>query len=70
MSKKMKNPFSSNGSLDAASNPAFAGFGDHQFNGKLADKYLKKQGLTGDILKDPSWVNTSADQVAAAVLEW
>lgn len=48
----------------------FKTYGKHQFSGKIADQYLKKQGSSVDILKDPSWVKTSADIVAAAVLDW
>ena len=69
MSPKIRSPFNS-GELDPSTIPAFKNFGKHVFTGKLADKYLKKQGTTGDILKDPAWVKTHADAVAAAVLEW
>ena len=48
----------------------FKTYGKHQFSGKVADQYLKKQGSSVAILKDPSWVKTSADIVAAAVLDW
>lgn len=48
----------------------FKTYGKHQFSGKVADEYLKKQGSSAAILKDPSWVKTSADIVAAAVLDW
>lgn len=71
----------SNGKANVASPPAktvkdpsqmeeFKTYGKHQFSGKVADEYLKKQGSSGEILKDPSWVKTSADIVAAAVLDW
>jgi len=50
--------------------PAFSDYGKNQFTGKVADGYLKKQGLSSDALKDPSWVTDQADKVAAAVLEW
>mmetsp|Transcript_51832 Transcript_51832/g.155564 ORF Transcript_51832/g.155564 Transcript_51832/m.155564 type:complete len:725 (-) Transcript_51832:235-2409(-) len=45
-------------------------FGKHVFTGKVADEYLKKQGSSGDVLDDPSWVEEHSDTVAAAVLDW
>ena len=50
----------------------FKTYGKHVFTGSLADYYLKKNGGSGAILEDPSWVKDSAkaDIVAAAVLEW
>lgn len=66
---------SSNGNSKAAlkdptSIPAFKDYGKHVFTGRVADQYLKKQGSSVAILKDPSWVKTHADTVAAAVLDW
>jgi hypothetical protein len=55
---------------DPTSIPAFKDYGKHVFSGKIADQYLKKQGASGAILKDSSWVRTHADVVAAAVLDW
>eukprot|EP00667_Euglena_gracilis_P003516 EG_transcript_3524 len=46
-------------------------FGQHVFKGAVADKYLKKQGLSASVLDSPSWTSDgSANKVAAAVLEW
>eukprot|EP00961_Rhodomonas_salina_P040106 539091-Rhodomonas_salina.1 len=45
-------------------------YGSRVFTGAVADKYLKMQGEKGDILKDPSWVKTKADKVAAALMQW
>ena len=56
--------------LNPSKVPGFEDYGKHVFTGKLADKYLKKQGSSLSILKDPSWVKDSADIVAAAVLDW
>jgi len=53
-----------------ASLDAYADYGKHLFTGKVADEYLKKHGSSGDILKDPSWVNNHADTVANAVFDW
>jgi hypothetical protein len=50
--------------------PRFADYGKHQFAGGIADGYLRKQGLSAETLKDPTWVVDRADGVAAAVLEW
>ncbi len=50
--------------------PMFKDYGKHVFTGKVAEKYLKKQGSNSAILADASWVKTDADTVAAAVLEW
>merc|ERR1719253_1878547 len=49
---------------------AYEDYGKHAFTGKVADDYLKKQGASGDLLKDPSWTQTKSDVVAAAVLDW
>merc|ERR1719253_1476449 len=49
---------------------AYEDYGKHAFTGKVADDYLKKQGASGDLLKDPSWTKTHSDVVAAAVLDW
>lgn len=56
--------------LDPSKVPGFEDYGKHVFTGKLADKYLKKQGSSLSILKDPSWVKDHADTVAAAILDW
>jgi len=45
-------------------------FGTHQFSGAVADEYLSKQGLPAGTLDDPKWTTTSADKVAAAVMDW
>jgi len=45
-------------------------YGSHVFRGAVADEYLSKQGLPAGLLDDPSWTTTSADKVAAAVMEW
>jgi glutamine synthetase len=45
-------------------------YGTHLFSGEVADSYLSKQGLPAGLLNDPSWTETSADKVAAAVMEW
>jgi len=45
-------------------------YGSHLFKGAVADQYLAKQGLPAGLLDDPSWTKTSADKVAAAVMEW
>jgi len=50
--------------------PSFQDFGKHVFSGPVAQKYLKKQGCSLSTLKDPTWVKTHADEVAAAVLDW
>ncbi|EKX45875.1 hypothetical protein GUITHDRAFT_71007 [Guillardia theta CCMP2712] len=47
-----------------------AQFGSKTFTGAVADKYLKKQGESAALLADPKWVETKADKVAAAVMEW
>lgn len=49
---------------------AYEDFGKNVFTGKVADEYLKKHGASGDILKDPSWVDNNADLVANAVFDW
>merc|ERR1719472_478954 len=45
-------------------------YGSHVFKGAVADSYLAKQGLPAGLLNDPSWTTTSADKVAAAVMDW
>jgi glutamine synthetase len=45
-------------------------FGTHLFSGATADEYLIKQGLPAGTLDDPKWTTTSADKVAAAVMDW
>jgi glutamine synthetase len=45
-------------------------YGSHVFKGAVADAYLAKQGLPAGLLNDPSWTTTSADKVAAAVMDW
>lgn len=56
--------------MDPSTNPTFKDFGKNVFSGRVAHTYLQKQGLNSSILKDPSWVKTQSDKVAAAVLEW
>lgn len=48
------------------------GYGERAFWGASAEKYMAKQGLTADTLRDPMWVKDAvlADKIAAAVLEW
>jgi len=53
-----------------ASLQQFEDYGKNVFQGKVADEYLSKQGASGDILKDPTWVNNHADTVAQAVFDW
>jgi len=53
-----------------ASLDAYDHYGKHVFTGKVADTYLKKHGVSGDVLKDASWTQNHADVVAAAVLDW
>ena len=53
-----------------ASLEQFDEFGKHVFTGKVADTYLAKHGGSGDMLKDPTWVNNHADVVANAVFDW
>jgi hypothetical protein len=48
----------------------FEEYGKMVFTGKIADDYLNKHGATGELLKDPTWVNHSSDTVAAAVFDW
>lgn len=48
----------------------FEAYGSHLFAGQVADKYLKKQGLSAEVLKNPSWVKDHADAVANAVFDW
>jgi len=50
--------------------PEFKDYGKNVFTGKVADGYLQKYGVSVDTLKDPKWVEESADAVAAAILEW
>ena len=45
-------------------------FGENVFTGAVAGKYLSKHGLPMNTLEDHSWTRTSADAVAAAVLDW
>jgi hypothetical protein len=59
--KETRNPYAIQG---------FEDYGKHCFTGRVADKYLKEQGLSVDTLKDPTWVKDRKDAVAAAVLEW
>ena len=42
------------------------------FKGKIADKYLKKEGLSSKDLDDYSWINDSAkpDKIAKAMMAW
>ena len=53
-----------------ASLEAYDDYGKNVFAGKVADEYLQKQGASGDILKNPTWVKTHADVVANAVFDW
>jgi hypothetical protein len=48
----------------------FEDYGKNVFAGKVADEYLSKHGASGDVLKDPTWVNTHSDVVANAVFDW
>lgn len=48
----------------------FEDYGKYVFAGKVANEYMSKQGLSGEVLKDPNWVNTHADEVANAVFQW
>ena len=58
-------------SVRAMSNlAAYDDYGKNVFSGTVADEYLRKHGSSGDILKDPNWVNTDADAVANAVFDW
>lgn len=45
-------------------------YGKAVFHGKVADEYLSKHGGSGDMLKDPTWVNNHADTVANAIFDW
>jgi len=49
---------------------AYGDYGKALFKGTVADEYLKKHGADATLLDDPSWTATSADTVAAAVLDW
>jgi len=53
-----------------ASLEQFEDYGKAVFAGKVADTYLSKQGASGDILKDPTWVKNHSDVVAQAVFDW
>jgi glutamine synthetase len=58
------------GARSMASLEQFDEYGKYLFTGKVADEYLKKHGASGDILKDPTWVQNHADTVANAVFDW
>jgi len=58
------------GSRAMASLAPYAEFGNNVFSGKVADEYLSKHGASGEVLKDPNWVNTHSDVVANAVFDW
>jgi len=47
-------------------------YGNNKFKGKVADKYLKKQGLSAATLADVKWTKEpeTANKVAKAVVEW
>ena len=49
---------------------SFEDYGKNVFSGKIADEYLRKQGASGEVLKDPTWVKTHSDVVANAVFDW
>ena len=49
---------------------AYEDYGKNVFTGKVADEYLRKHGLSGKVLKDPTWVKSHADTVANAVFDW
>jgi len=53
-----------------ASLSQFEDYGKNVFAGKVADEYMKKYGSSGDVLKDPTWVNNHSDTVANAVFDW
>jgi hypothetical protein len=64
-------------SLDEGVAPAAApgtteGIAENVFAGVVAEKYLKKQGMTLKEYEDPTWCKSvdTADKVAAAVCEW
>ena len=61
---------SSIGATRAASLDGYGDYGKHLFKGSVADDYLKRHGASATLLDDPSWTETSADIVAAAVLDW
>jgi len=48
----------------------YSDYGKNVFTGKVADEYLQKQGSSGKVLKDPSWVSDHSDDVAAAIVDW
>ena len=50
--------------------PGFENYGKHSFAGRVADKYLKRQGASLATLKNPKWVTECPDTIAAAVLDW
>jgi len=58
------------GGTRSASLEAYGDYGKHLFKGTVADEYLKKHGASAALLDDPSWTQTNADTVAAAVLDW
>lgn len=58
------------GARTFASLEAYDDFGKNVFTGKVADQYLQKHGLSGDVLDDPTWVKNHADGVANAVFDW
>lgn len=53
-----------------ASLDKYSDYGKGVFKGKVADEYLKKQGLDVSVLDDPSWTVNHADAVAKAVIDW
>lgn len=61
----MRTASSSSSLLDA-----YDDYGKSVFSGKVADTYLSKQGASGALLNDPTWVKTHSDVVAQAVFEW
>lgn len=70
-SKKAEAPAAKPYGVTSTSNmDMFSDFGKDLFTGAVADKYLKKQGLSANVLKSPSWVKDHADAVANAVFDW
>jgi len=57
-------------SKDPLTVPGLEDYGKNVFTGKVADKYLKKYGVSTDVFSDPNWVNEKSDEVASAILEW
>jgi len=53
-----------------ASMEPYNDYGSHVFKGRVADEYLKKHGADASLLDNPTWTQTHADTVAAAVLDW